>query len=207
MSQTPPSTKRATWWSWIHVSEVVGVLALVVAALGFWDNHNEHRQAERDRLAAEQRAVQAPAFVLEGVADTSGARVTLRPARDDQVIQSQAFYFPRFIRGQVVQITGAARIESDWIAQGLRKIGARSGPDAGDLRVPVGVSTTYLLDGDLKTDQSLYDLGYRLGPKFLGLGPARVVLEGLSVVRRDVRGDLQAATDQEFSARSGPRAP
>ena len=200
MSPIPPTPPRQkSWWSWIRVSEVVGVLALVIAALGFWDNHTEHKLAERERIADEQRASTAPAFVLTGAATDDGGKIILRPIHDDEVIQSQVFIFPKAVRGDPVQTAGAARIEGDWCADGLRRLGRR--PDAGDLRSPVGVSTTYLVNGDLRTDQSIYDISYRLEPRFLR--GDRVVLEGLSVVRRGVGGDLSAAVEAVYRARGG----
>jgi len=200
VSPSPPNVAhRKSWLSWIRVSEVVGVLALVIAALGFWDNHTEHRLAERDRIAAEQRASAAPAFILTGAARSEGDRIDLRPTHDDEVIQSQTFYFPTAVRPDSVQTTGAARIEASWCEAGLRKLTHRT--DAGDLRAPIGIATTYLVDGDTRTDQSIYDVGYRLEPRFLR--PDRVVLEGLSVIRRGVSGDLRTAVDALYHARTG----
>jgi hypothetical protein len=182
----------------------VGVLALVIAALGFWDNHREHRIEERDRLAAEQRASAGPPFVLTGEALDRGTKIALRPTHDDEVIQSQTFIFPAVFRGDPVQTAGAARIEAGWCEDGLRKTKHRSA--AGDLRAPVGISTTYLIDGDLRTDQSIYDISYRLEPTLLSglhLSSGRVVLEGLSVVRRGVTGDLKSAVEAVYKARGG----
>lgn len=205
MSETPPSSGKARGWSLLRISEVVGVLALVIAALGFWDNHTEHQRADRERLAAEQRSMAGPAFVLVATPDKDGDRLDLRPVHDDQVIQSQTFYFPKAVRGDVVNTTGAARIEGDWIDRGLRTLAGPHGATNGDLKAPVGVSTTYLVDGDTRVDQSIYDIGYRLQPRFLRSD--RVVLEGLSVVRRGVPGDLQAATEHVAAARGGDVKP
>jgi len=206
VSQPPPPPRKSSWWSWIRISEVVGVLALIIAALGFWDNHTDHKLAERARMAAEQKESTAP-LVLIGVADPDGGRIALRPARDDQVIQGQTFVFPKDARGDPVETTGAARIEADWFESGLRKAGRAHKGDADDLRMPIGVSTTYLVDGDLRADQSIYDVGYRLEPRFLRSD--RVILEGLSVVRRGVPGDLTAAVEQIARARGldQPAAP
>lgn len=201
MSQPSSPSGRGKWWSWIRISEIIGGLALVIAALGFWDNHTERKLADQARMVAEQRAGAAPAFVLIGGSDPDGQRIALRPVHEDQVIQSQVFVFPPAVRAGSVETTGGARIEGGWFEQGLRKTAARHGTGAGDLRLPVGISTTYLAGGDLRVDQSIYDIGYRLQPRFLR--PDRVVLEGLSVVRRGVTGDLQRATDEVYRARGG----
>ena len=203
MNAEPPSPKRKSWWSWIKISEVVGVLALVIAALGFWDTHTERKLSDRERQAAEQREIAAPAFVLIGSASDDGTRIVLRPAHEDQVVQNQTFVFPTQVRTDPVETTGDARIEVGWVEQGLRRLGGGKATP-GDLRLPVGVSTSYLVDGDVKADQSIYDIGYRREPRFLR--PDRVVLEGLSVARRGVSGDLKTAVEQVFKARQPQEA-
>lgn len=199
MIDQPSPSPRKSWWTWIRISEVVGVIAVVIAILNFWDNHLDRRMAESARQAAEQRAATAPAFVLVGVAEPDGGRIRLSPVHPDQPIQSQVFTFPAEIRKDPVQITGAARIEAGWLADGLRRAAGKADPDAGDRRAPVGVTTTYLADGDTRTDVAVYMIGYRLEPRFLR--PAKVILEGLSVARRNVRGDIAAATEQAWQGR------
>ncbi len=210
MNDKPSASGRRSWWSWIRVSEIVGVVAVIIAILNFWDNHSERRlaekaqaAAEKAQMAADQRASAAPAFVLVGTADADGGRIRLSPVHPDQPIQSQVFFFPTEIRDKPVETTGAARIEAAWFDGGLRKAADKSGYDGGDLRLPIGVSTTYLADGDTRTDNAVYDIGYRLQRRFLR--PDRVVLEGLSVVRRGVKGDLGAASEQIFRARQGAK--
>lgn len=205
MSEPTPSSGRKAWWSWIRISEVVGVIAVLVAALNFWESHTERRLNDRARQTAEQRAATGPAFVLTGVADPDGERVRLAPVHADQAIQGQTLYFPAEVRDHPVEITGAARIEAGWIAAGLRKADDGADKDVGDRRLPVGIATTYLADGDTRTDAAIYDLGYRLERRFLR--PPRLVLEGLSVARRGVKGDLAAATEQVYRARQPAKAP
>jgi hypothetical protein len=204
VNEKPSASGRRAWWSWIRISEVVGVAAVIIAILNFWDNHTERRLAEKAQAVADQRAAAAPAFVLVGTADADGGRIRLSPVHPDQPIQSQVFFFPADIRDKPVETTGAARIEASWIDSGLRKAAGKSGGDGGDLRLPVGVSTTYLADGDTRTDNAVYDIGYRLEHRFLR--PDRVVLEGLSSVRRGVRGDLRAASEQLYRSRQGAKA-
>lgn len=179
------------------------MIAVLIAALSFWDNHNERREADRARLAADQRAAVAPAFVLVGTADPDGARIGLRPVHEEQPIQSQVFFFPAAVRGGPVETTGAARIEAGWFEDGLRKAASKADRDGGDLRLPVGVETTYLADGETRVDHSIYDIGYRLEHRMLR--GDRVILEGLSVVRRNAPGDLKAATEQIYKTREGSK--
>jgi hypothetical protein len=205
VNDQPSASGRKSWWSWIRISEIVGVVAVLIAVANFWDSHTERRLADKAREAADQRAATAPAFVLVGASDDDGARIRLTPVHADQPIQSQVFVFPTEIRSGPVEITGSARIEARWFEDGLRKTAGKGGRDEGDRRLPIGVATTYLEDGDTRTDQAIYDIGYRLEPRLFR--PARVVLEGLSIARRGVRGDLTAATEQAYRARLAAKAP
>ncbi|QUD89964.1 hypothetical protein [Phenylobacterium montanum] len=193
------SSGRKSWWTWIRVSEVVGVIAVIIAILNFWDSHQERKATDQARQAADQRAAIAPAFVLVAAADANGERIRLTPVHADQPIQSQQFIFPTEIRAQPVETAGSARIEASWFEEGLRKAAGKGGGDAGDRRLPVGVTTTYLADGDTRIDKAVYDIGYRLEPRMLRSD--RVVLVGLSIAHRNVRGDLKAAVEQAYKAR------
>jgi hypothetical protein len=191
---TPPSAERARR-RWITVGEVVGVLALIVAALGLWDSHQERRQEDRDRLAAGQRAAVQPPFALRASASADGQRLSLAPVRDDQVIQSQTLIFPAAITATRPRTTGDPRIEAGWIADGLRRTAHKADQtkDDEELRAPVGVVTSFLDGGQMRTDQSIYWIAYRLRPRLL-MG-SKVELRGLSLARRDVAGDLKAEVE------------
>ena len=190
----PPSKTRAR--RWVPVGEIVGVVAVLIAALCFWDNHQQRAREDRERAAAERRAAVLPAFVLRGDALPGGEALRLEPVRSDQVIQSQTFIFPAAVRGGAVHAMGEARIEAGWIAEGARKAarGTKPPADGGDLSLPVGIATTYLADGQTETDQSVYRLGYRLKPHLLPFG-AKVELVGLSLAQRGVTGDLKARVE------------
>lgn len=193
-SAPPPPTAAGSRRAWITVGEVVGVLALAVAALSSWDSHQERAREDAMRAAAERHAVAQDVFVMRASVDADGQRLRLEPVRADQVIQSQVYVFPAKVRAGEVRTTGDARIEAAWIADGLRRA-ARHGPkaDGGDLRVPVGVVTTYLADGQTASDQSVYLIGYSLKSRLL-LG-SKVELRGLSLARRGVAGDLRARVE------------
>ena len=61
----PPASRRGPRFRWLTLAEVVGILALVVAALGWWDNHREHQDEERDRAAGvRSQAAQAKEAAL-----------------------------------------------------------------------------------------------------------------------------------------------
>lgn len=197
MSQTPP--RRRLPVRWLTLAETVGILALLIAALGWWDTHRERQQqdseraaAERTRSAEQRREALRSTFLLVGSVEGEGQRIRLASAHPDQVIQTQTLVFPTPVRGEAVETTGNPRIDGRWLEDGLRKADRK--PEAGgERRVPVGVATTYVQDGELKTDRSLYAVAYSFKGRFLR-GSA-VQLEGVSLLRRGVAGDLQAAVD------------
>lgn len=192
MSETP---RKRLPIRWLTIGEFVGVAALVIAALGYWDTRHEH-VAEARREQAEQ-AAQAlkQTFLLTGSVNDAGDQARLTSVNSDQVIQTQTVWFPKDVRGSSVETTGNPRLEAHWIDEGLRNAAgaAKQG------RVPVGVQTVYVEDGQTKTDRSLYELGYSLHPRFLR--GDRVQFEGLSLARRGVTGDLQAAADAVWAKR------
>ncbi len=199
----PPPKKRAPL-RWLTLAEIVGVAALAIAGLGYWDNHRERLQqdheraaAERDRkaAAAEQGNARAQAaqqdavrhaLLLTGV--PAAGELRLQPARADQVIQTQTLWFPTVVRPDSVTTTGNPRIEARWIEDRLRRA---AGPE--DHRAPVAIETTFIEDGQTRTDRAVYMIGFSLHGRLVG-GP-KVEFEGLSLARRGVAGDLQAAAN------------
>lgn len=186
---------------WITVSEIVGVLALLVAGLSFWDAH-------RDRSAGAQRAQQQQAaesvLVLTGQVDGSGDRIRLEPMNRAQAVQSQTLVFPSAVRADPVQIDAAQpRIDKDWIVSGLKqaqeaekKAGKKPVAEG---RLPVGVTTTYVQDGVTRTDRAIYRIGYSVSSNLIGV--ERVKLEGLSLVRRGAGGDLKGQVEALWARR------
>jgi hypothetical protein len=202
LSETP---RKRLPFRWLTLAELVGVLALVIAGLGYLDAHRERTQEDRERAAAAQerqaeRQAEAragalkQAFLMTGTPDGTGDLIRLAPVHPEQVIQTQTVWFPSAIRADSMETTGNPRLEAGWIEDGLRKAsGARQG------RVPVGVLTVFIEDGQTKTDRSIYQLGYSMSPRMLR--GAKVQLEGLSLARRGVSGDLQAAADSLWAAK------
>jgi hypothetical protein len=185
---------------WLSLAEIVGVVAVVVAVLGYWDSHRERTQEAREKaLAARERQVEARAnalrqsFLMTGTLEGTGDRIRLSSQRPEQVIQTQTIWFPKAIRAAPVETTGNPRLEVGWVEDGLRKAKTESG------RVPVGVLTVFIEDGLTKTDRAVYQVGYSLHPRTLR--KAEVDLDGLSLARRGVTGDLQGAADNLWAAR------
>lgn len=196
--------RRRAPFRWLTLAETVGILALIVAALGWWDNHRERLQQDRDRAAARRtqadetrRETLRASFLLTGQAEKDGDRLRLASAHPDQVIQTQVLTFPAAVRRDPVETTGNPRIESGWVEDGLKAALRARGKDAGAPRLPVGVVTTYVDGGEIKTDRAIYAIGWSWKSRLLR-GSA-LKFEGLSLIRRGVAGDLQAAVDTAWA--------
>jgi hypothetical protein len=199
VSETP---RKRLPFRWLTLAEIVGIAALTIAGLGYWDAHRERSQESHERAqAASERQAQTKAgalkqtFLMTGTVDGAGDRVRLASVHAEQVIQTQTVWFPVAVRGDSVETTGNPRMEAGWIEAGLRKAAGKSKQG----RVPVGVLTVFIEDGQTKTDRAVYQLGYSLHPR--ALRSDKVELEGLSLARRGVAGDLQKAADELWAAR------
>jgi hypothetical protein len=174
---------------WLTLGEIVGVLAVIIAALGLWESHREHAEAAKEHAAEIAAGALKSTFLMTGALDRESDAVRLTPVHPDQVIQTQTVWFPSAIRAASVETTGNPRLEARWIEEGLREVAGHVKQG----RVPVGVQTVYIDDGQTKTDTAVYELAYSLHPRLL-LGD-KVRLEGLSLARRGVTGSLQGAVN------------
>lgn len=212
MTEAPePARKKRLPLRWLTLAEIVGIAALAIAGLGYWDSHRERLQqdheraaADRDRKTAEaeeskakaqaaQQDVLRHALLLTGV--PASGELRLQPTRSEQVIQTQTLWFPTEIRPDSVATTGNPRLETRWIEDRLRRVARRD-----DHRLPVAIETTFIEDGQSRTDRSVYLVGFSLHGRLVG-GP-RVEFEGMSLARRGVSGDLQAAANSYWLGRS-----
>lgn len=193
---------------WLTLAETVGILALLVAAAGWWDNHRERVQQDAERAAAQRsqgaearRAALRSSFLMVGSLANEGL-IRMSSAHADQVIQTQTLVFPGAVRGDAVETTGNPRIERGWIEDGLKKAERdRKSDTSGERRVPVGIVTTYVEAGEMKTDRSIYAVAYNLKSRLLR--GSSVTLEGVSLIRRGVTGDLKAAVDAAWAKQGG----
>lgn len=207
MSETPSERKRRL--RFLTVAELVGIAALAIAAAGYWDSHRDRTQTEHER-AAEAREKQAEAkagalkltFLMTGSPEGAGDRLKLSSVHSEQVIQTQALTFPSEIRGDAVQTTGNPRIEAGWIDGGVTKAEHARGGKGRSGRLPVAIVTTFIEDGQTKTDTALYQVGYSAHPRVLRAD--KVELEGLSMIRHGLGGDLQAAVDATWARQNPP---
>ena len=202
---TEPRPGRRLPIRWLTLAETVGVLALVVAALGWWDSHRERTQQDRERAAAEQtrnaearREAARSTFLLTGAVEGSGERIRLSSVHPDQVVQTQVLVFPSAIRRDPVETTGNPRIEAGWFEDGLKATERDRAKTAGDeRRVPLGIVTTYVEAGDMKTDRAIYlVVGHLKGRLLRG---SKLELDGISLVRRAGVGNLQGAVDSVWT--------
>ncbi len=193
LTKSPGTTDARRRRFWLTVSEVVGVLALAIAGLNFWETRREHVAA--DRHAAVQAQAQAT-FVMTGVADGDGRRIVLSPITAAQAIQSQRYIFPSSVLDHPMEVSAARpQVDEAWIDQGLRQaLDAVHAKGAGEAELPVGVVTTYVEDGDTRTDRSLYQVGFAYRTRFL-VG-TKITLQGLSLARRGVGKIVQADVDR-----------
>lgn len=202
-SPEPPgeARQRRAWRRWLTVGELVGLGALLVAGLGYIDAHRDRMAARADRVAAARRAgdaqAAAHALVLRGEAQDGGARVRLSPVDAGQVVQSQRYLFPQALLDHAMEVDAAQpQIDRAWLpAAAVRLLAARAKGEGGEGRIVVGVLTRYVEDGEALSDRSLYQVGYRTEPAGL-FGGERLVLQGVSLRRRGVAGDLARAVEQ-----------
>jgi hypothetical protein len=210
MGETPTERKRRL--RFLTLAELVGIAALAIAGLGYWDSHRERTLTERERVAqAQEKKAEVKAgalkltFLITGSPEGSGDRLKLASVHSEQVIQTQELTFPSEIRGDPVQTTGNPRLEAGWIEDGVSKAEHARGGKGRKGRLPVAIVTTFIQDGQTKTDSALYQLGYSAHPRVLRSD--KVELEGLSLIRHTAGGDAQAAVDTLWARQNPPPPP
>ena len=194
-SETSAARSRRRW---VTFGEIVAVLALLISAASFWDTHQDHvRSRTGAQTAVPADATAAARLLLSATLDEDRQQLALHPARASQVIETQTLYFPAKIRAAPVETTGNARLEAGWFDAGLRRELKAAKPGLRTHRLAIGIVTSFVVDGVPHTDRAIYDVGYTLRPRFLR-GNA-VELEGVSLVRSGVGGDLQARIETRWT--------
>jgi hypothetical protein len=203
MSETPPGERRRGRF-WLSVGEGAAVIAVVIAALSYWDSHRQ--RAEQTRREAEQSQA-AAALVLRADASADGKRLTLESVEPRQAIQAQRYYFPSAILGHAMEVSAARpQIDEGWIAGGLSKaLAAIHAKGDGEARLPVAIVTSYVEAGETRQDRSLYLMGYAWRSHFLG--GRQIVLQGLALQRRGLAGDPRAAVERAWRAQPSGGGP
>jgi hypothetical protein len=185
---------------WISLGEMLAVLAVGISAMTLYLNWSD-KQDERADKASEGRQASARAAKLVLNAKPDGDdRLVLMPAAPDQIVQSQTLIFPAALGIAPVSTTGEPRIEADWFDDALKKARAKAKlPDnsVGDEKLPVVITTRFVVNGEAREDSAIYDIGYGIAGRWLS--GHDVTLRGLSLVTRTVGKVPVAAIDTRWS--------
>ncbi len=188
MSETPDQAR--TRRRWITLAELVAVMGVVVAALGFWNSWSERRDERADKVAAAATEARGKARIdLIATAEDGGRRLLLRDD-SDRDIQSVTIAFPKALGAPRQEPVADPVISAAGIEAPLLRL-TDGGPDEREGRLPVLVTTRWL-DGDVsRSVTDTYDLIWKTEGRVLR---GRVLkLEGL---RSRQRGGSQAALDK-----------
>ncbi|HUD94569.1 hypothetical protein [Sphingobium sp.] len=185
---------------WITLGELLAVVAALISGLTLYLNWSDKRD-ERDAKVVESSKASARAarLVLNAQADGDD-QLTLKPADLDQLVQSQTIAFPKALGIGPVETTGEPRIEAGWFEDALKSRRAKAKlPDdsVGDERLPVAITTRFVVNGEPHEDIALYDIGYGIAGKWLS--GHKLTLRGLSLVRHAKADGAQAALDARWA--------
>ncbi|KQN04894.1 hypothetical protein ASE85_07885 [Sphingobium sp. Leaf26] len=211
MSDTPETPKEtraaeaaAIRRRWITLGEVLAVLAVSISALTLylnWADKKDERADKAAERAAESRKANSRAAALVLNADSvKDDRIALRPTDPDQVIQSQTILFPRALGIAPVDTTGDPRIEAGWFDGALKKARAKAKlPDdsVGDERLPVVITTRFVVAGDAHDNVALYDIGYGIAGRWIA--GHSLALRGISRVESVQVSSAQARVDARWA--------
>jgi hypothetical protein len=185
---------------WVTLGEILAVIAVVISGLTLWNSWTERSDSEAVKTAEAQRA-STRAVTLVLMATNSGDReLVLKPASAEQSVQSQKIVFPTALGAAPAETTGEPRIEAEWFERALKKArDAAHMPDnsRGDERLPVAITTRFLVDGQPHEDIALYDIGYTISGRWLG--GHSVTLRGLSLISHAKAGTAQAKLDARWT--------
>jgi hypothetical protein len=205
-SEARASEAAAIRRRWITLGEVLAVVAAVISGLTLWNSWSERADNEAAKSAeASRSSLRAARLVLTATA-ANDRKLVLRPSSPDQSIQSQSVTFPSSLGVTPAQTTGEPRLEAAWFADALEKSRNEAGlPDDshGDERMPVAITTRYLVEGEPHEDFTIYDVGYSVAGRLLS--GHTVTLRGLSLVSRVKNDDAQKLLDARW-AKLRPRS-
>jgi hypothetical protein len=185
---------------WITLGEILAVLAVVISAATLWLNWAERSDTTAEKSAESRKASARAAILVLNATASRDDRLDLKPASADQVVQSQTLRFPAALGVDPVDTTGDSRIEGRWFDGGLKKAREKAGlPDdsRGDERLPVAITTRFLVDGEAHEDVALYDIGYSISGRMLG--GHDVALRGLSLIKRTTNDNAQAQVNARWA--------
>ncbi|MCE7796728.1 hypothetical protein LWE61_09170 [Sphingobium sufflavum] len=186
---------------WITLGEILAVIAVLISGLTLWNSWSE-RSATEARTNADARQSSARAASLVLLATSSGDHeLLLKPVSADQSVQSQTMTFPTALGVAAAETTGEPRIEAAWFEDALKtaRNHARLPDDSrGDERLPIAISTRFLVDGEPHEDMAIYDVGYSISGRWLS--GHKVALRGLSFVSHVKGSHAQTKLDARWKA-------
>jgi hypothetical protein len=185
---------------WITLGEVLAVLAVLISGLTLYLNWAQQSDERADKVAENRRASTKAAILVLNAEAVNDDRLVLKPAADGQIVQSQNFRFPAAVGVAPVDTTGDPRIEAGWFESGLKNAREKARlPDdsVGDERLPVAITTQFMVDGEPHEDVAVYDIGYGVAGRLLS--GHRVMLRGLSRVASVKGANAQAMVDGRWA--------
>lgn len=208
MTDQPETTKEARAAEaaairrrWITLGEVLAVLAVAISALTLYLNWQDKRDERAEKRSESRKAAaRASKLVLNAQAD-GDHRLILKPTAPDQIVQSQVILFPRALGIEPVATTGEPRIEARWFDDALKQAReAAKLPDnsVGDEKLPVEISTRFVVNGQTHDDTALYDIGYSISGKWLS--GHSLTLRGLSLVKDGAARHPEDRIDARWAA-------
>jgi hypothetical protein len=206
ITQTRAAEAAATRRRWITLAEVLTVIAVSISGLTLWNSWSERRDTETAKQAEERRASSRAATLVLTAANADKGKLLLKPAADEQAVQSQTVAFPKTLGISPAETTGEPRIEAAWFEDALEKARDKAGlPDdsRGDERLPVAITTRFLVDGNPHVDVAIYDVGYTISGRWLR--GHTVTLRGLSLVSHVKSASAQASLDARWTRLLPPK--
>lgn len=191
---------------WITLAEVLTVIAVSISALTLWNSWSERRDTAVTKDAEQRQASSRAATLVLTAASADKGKLLLKPAADEQAVQSQTLTFPSSLGLPPTETTGEPRIEAGWFEDALQKARDKAGkPDdsRGDERLPVAIATRFLVNGTAHTDVAIYDVGYTISGHWLS--GHTVTLRGLSLVSRVKSGRPQPGLDARWARLLPPK--
>jgi hypothetical protein len=191
---------------WITLGEILAVIAILISALTLWNSWSERHDSDAAKQAEAQTASNRSVTLVLTATASNDDVLTLRPASAEQSVQTQIIAFPKSLSLDPVTTTGEPRIEAAWFERALKRARNEAGlPDdsRGDERLPVAVTTRFLIDGKMHEDIALYDIGYTIAGRWLS--GHHVTLRGLSLVSKAKSTNVQAKADARWKTLLRPK--
>lgn len=194
---------------WITLAEVLGVIAVLISGLTFWNSYRQRTSEEAEKAAARsEAAAEAQVLLLRATADRDGRVLSLASAGTGQTIQNQTIAFPAPLGIAPIDTVIEPRIEAGWFEQQLlraREASGRHEESRGDERVPIAITTAFFSGGAMRRDSAIYDIGYRVEGGGL-FGGHKVRMRGISRVETVAPRSQQARLDAIWRSRQPPPA-